>query len=144
MEYSYRNPRTGINQAINDQNLAWCLNKTAEIHGPFCPGSALGVMASVCGLRQLDNGRVQSDRPENLMAIVEINASFADGVQVVYGCTLGNMESSPRERILEDRLRPRNRQVGLAVASPFVLGVCKQERVLLSPYTDPTRKGGAL
>jgi len=84
------NPRTNIIQAINNNDLALCLNKTAEIHGHFCPGSALGVMASVCGLRQLGNGGVHSDGMENLMAIVEINACFADGVQVVSGCTLGN------------------------------------------------------
>jgi len=27
---------------------------------------------------------------ENLMAVVEINTCFADGVQAVSGCTLGN------------------------------------------------------
>ncbi len=90
IEYQYRNPRNEIIQAINDKNLVWCLNRTAQIHGHFCPGSALGVMASVCGLWQLGNGTVQSDGLENLMAIVEINACFADGVQVVSGCTLGN------------------------------------------------------
>jgi len=79
-----------IIQAINNQDLVWCLNKTAEIHGHFCPGSAMGVMAAVYGLGQLENGILHSDGMENLMAVVEINACFADGVQVVSGCTLGN------------------------------------------------------
>ncbi len=90
MEFQKRNPRIEIIQAINDKNLAWCLNKTAEIHGHFYPGSALGVMASVWGLGQLGNGSMHSDGMENLMAVVEINACFADGIQVVSGCTLGN------------------------------------------------------
>lgn len=84
------NPRSEIIQAINSNDLSRCLHKTAEVHGHFCPGSALGVMASVYGLSRLGNGTALSDGMENLMAIVEINACFADGIQVVSGCTLGN------------------------------------------------------
>ena len=86
----YRNPRAETLHAIDHMDLVWCLNKTAEIHGHFCPGSALGVMASVWGLRQLGNGIFDSEGMENLMAVVEINACFADGIQVISGCTLGN------------------------------------------------------
>ena len=87
---SQQNPRMDFLQAIKKVDLVWCLEKTAEIHGHFCPGSALGVMASVYGLGQLEEGIIHSDGMENLMAVVEINACFADGVQVVSGCTLGN------------------------------------------------------
>lgn len=90
MEYCKLNPRKEIIQAVKDNDLAWCLNKTAEIHGHFCPGSALGVMSTMYALRQLRNGIVLSDGMENLIAIVETNACFADGVQVISGCTLGN------------------------------------------------------
>ncbi len=89
-EYRKENPRKEIIRAITNNDLEWCLNKTAEIHGHYCPGSALGVMAAVYGLRRLGNGMMLSDGLENLMAIVETNACFADGVQVVSGCTLGN------------------------------------------------------
>ncbi|GEM_PF-73712 len=85
-----QNPRCDFIRAIQNNDLARCLVKTAEIHGHFCPGSALGVMASVYGLNQLGMGSIPSDGMENLMAIVEINACFADGVQAVSGCTLGN------------------------------------------------------
>jgi formylmethanofuran dehydrogenase subunit E len=84
------NPREEFTQAVLDNDLARCLVKTAEIHGHFCPGSALGVMASVYGLNRLGMESISSDGMENLMAIVEINACFADGVQAVSGCTLGN------------------------------------------------------
>lgn len=85
-----QNPRGEFLQAIRDKDMARCLVKTAEIHGHFCPGSALGVMASVYGLNMLGLDSISSDGLEDLMAVVEINACFADGVQAVSGCTLGN------------------------------------------------------
>lgn len=90
MESLKQNPRGEFLQAINDKDMARCLVKTAEIHGHFCPGSALGVMASVYGLNMLGLESISSDGLEDLMAVVEINACFADGVQAVSGCTLGN------------------------------------------------------
>lgn len=91
-----QNPRANYIEAIESRDLSRCLVKTAEIHGHYCPGSALGVMASIYGLGLLDRLNMLDDAPagsdglENLMAIVEINACFADGVQAVSGCTLGN------------------------------------------------------
>lgn len=84
------NPRSEFSRALEQKDLATCLLKTAEIHGHFCPGSALGAMAAVWGLSQLGLDSSFSDGMEELMAIVEINACFADGVQAVSGCTLGN------------------------------------------------------
>jgi len=85
-----QNPREEFTQAVLDNDLARCLVKTAEIHGHFCPGSVLGVMASAYGLSRLGLESISSDGLEDLMAVVEINACFADGVQAVSGCTLGN------------------------------------------------------
>jgi len=85
-----QNPRGEFHQAIREKDMARCLVKTAEIHGHFCPGSALGVMASVYGLNLLGLDSISSDGLEDLMAVVETNACFADGVQAVSGCTLGN------------------------------------------------------
>lgn len=91
LKYPRHNPRDHLLKAIHDQDVHQCLIRTAEIHGHYCPGSALCVMASVYGLNLLgNNSDIPSDGLENLMAIVEINACFADGVQVVSGCTLGN------------------------------------------------------
>ncbi|TQD27692.1 formylmethanofuran dehydrogenase [Methanolobus vulcani] len=84
-------PRTNFTSAIKKMDATSCLIKTAEIHGHFCPGSALGVMASLYGLSLLENEVIESDGiMENLLAIVEVNACFADGIQAVSGCTLGN------------------------------------------------------
>lgn len=88
MEQLKENPRTRFNRLIRNRDIASCLVKTAEIHGHYCPGSAFGVMATLMGLEAL--GGDTSLGMENLMAIVEINACFADGVQAVSGCTLGN------------------------------------------------------
>jgi formylmethanofuran dehydrogenase subunit E len=85
------NPRAGFIDAVRKNDAATCLVKTAEIHGHYCPGSALGVMASLYGLGLLGINAGDSDGVmENLLAIVEINACFADGIQAVSGCTLGN------------------------------------------------------
>jgi formylmethanofuran dehydrogenase subunit E len=84
------NPRSDFIEAIRTGDTARCLLKTAEIHGHFCPGSALGVMAAMYGLELICGGDIFSEGLEDLMAVVEINACFADGVQAVSGCTLGN------------------------------------------------------
>lgn len=42
------------------------------------------------GLSQLGIDLYQSDGMEELIAVVEIDACFADGIQAVSGCTLGN------------------------------------------------------
>lgn len=83
-------PRREFEQAIHSNDRVRCLVKTAEIHGHFCPGSALGVMASLWALKDKDWDLLASEGMEDLMAVVEINACFADGVQAVSGCTLGN------------------------------------------------------
>ncbi len=88
MEQLKINPRHNFDRAIREKDVAACLVKTAEIHGHYCPGSAFGVMATLMGLDAL--GGDTSQGMEDLMAIVEINACFADGVQAVSGCTLGN------------------------------------------------------
>ncbi|QTA92566.1 FmdE family protein [Desulfonema magnum] len=90
MEKLKLSPRANFIRAIQENDLSCCLIKTAEIHGHFCPGSALGVMASVYGLRQAGLESLFAEGMENLMAVVEINACFADGIQAVSGCTLGN------------------------------------------------------
>ncbi len=92
MEERLKNdPRSAFHEAIRLNDRASCLIKTAEIHGHYCPGSALGVLATLYGLSLLEKDYAQSDGiMENLLAIIEVNACFADGVQAVSGCTLGN------------------------------------------------------
>jgi formylmethanofuran dehydrogenase subunit E len=50
----------------------------------------MGVMAAMYGLELMCDGNIFSEGLEDLMAVVEINACFTDGVQAVSGCTLGN------------------------------------------------------
>ncbi|XHH07636.1 MAG: FmdE family protein [Candidatus Bathyarchaeia archaeon] len=84
------NPKQEIAEAIESQDLLKLLKITGTLHGHFCPGSALGVMASVYGLNILRREGIKLDGMEELIAIVETNACFSDGVQMVSGCTLGN------------------------------------------------------
>lgn len=81
------NPRKDIIHNINSGDTEKLLIKAAQIHGHFCPGLALGVMASAYAMQKI-NGI--SDGLEDLLAITETNNCFSDGVQFVTGCTFGN------------------------------------------------------
>ena len=54
------------------------LEEATRFHGHFCPGSALGVVASLVGLSHPVMGAATSEGMEHLVAIVEVNACFAD------------------------------------------------------------------
>ncbi|QGN06756.1 tRNA (N6-threonylcarbamoyladenosine(37)-N6)-methyltransferase TrmO [Halorhabdus sp. CBA1104] len=80
-------PRGRIERAIRNREREELLLRTGEIHGHFCPYLALGVMAGVHAMREL---KTESEGMEDIVAIVETNSCFADGVQIVTGCTFGN------------------------------------------------------
>jgi formylmethanofuran dehydrogenase subunit E len=61
--------------------------KAGQLHGHFCPGLAMGVMAATYAMNEL---KVKSDGMEDLLAITETNNCFSDGVQFVTGCSFGN------------------------------------------------------
>lgn len=82
--------RAGFIAAVKKTDTATCLVMTAGIHGHYCLGSALGVMASLYSRDILKNNETADGMIENLLAIVEVNACFVDGVQAVSGCTLVN------------------------------------------------------
>jgi tRNA-Thr(GGU) m(6)t(6)A37 methyltransferase TsaA len=128
------NPRLTIQRHIMAGDTEKLLMLAAQIHGHYCPGLAMGVMAAVHAMKQLDctggpnknhaagkkqpdsdlteagkhsDGKVSegqkdadlttgnqtsqvSDGLEDLLAIVETNNCFADGVQLVTGCSFGN------------------------------------------------------
>jgi len=73
---------------ISEGDLPGLLNRAAEIHGHYCPGLALGVKASYAACKRLDIAH--SDGMEKIMAVVECNNCFVDGIQAISGCTLGN------------------------------------------------------
>ena len=63
-----------------------------DFHGHVCPFLVLGLRASEIALSKMGLRRagVAESIREDVIAIVENNSCFADGVQVATGCTLGN------------------------------------------------------
>jgi len=68
------------------------IEKARELHGHICPFVVLGLRASEIALNRLgvERAGVAETIREDIVAIVEVNNCFADGVQVATGCTLGN------------------------------------------------------
>lgn len=63
------------------------LIKAAQMHGHYCPGLAMGVMAATYTMQKM---LTFSDGMEDLLAITETNNCFSDGIQFVTGCSFGN------------------------------------------------------
>ena len=81
------NPRHEIEEAVAAGDLPKLLTMTGLLHGHFCPFSAIGVKASVRAVKELG---ISSTGMEEVIAIVETNNCFSDGVQFVTGCSFGN------------------------------------------------------
>jgi len=81
------NPRQDIEEAIAAGDLSRLLRMNGMLHGHFCPFSAVGVKAAVRAVRELG---IRSTGMEDVVAIVETNNCFSDGVQFVTGCSFGN------------------------------------------------------
>ncbi|MBU0489141.1 MAG: hypothetical protein KKD31_14440 [Bacteroidetes bacterium] len=80
-------PRQHIQQAIQQRNLEELLHTAAAIHGHYCTGLAMGVVA---GRELVSRIGASADGLEDLLVITETNNCASDGVQVVTGCTFGN------------------------------------------------------
>lgn len=81
-------PRTEIQGLLLKGELEKLLRMAGMLHGHYCPGLALGVKAVHAGFERLeirDNAGM-----EEIMAVVECNNCFVDGVQFAAGCSLGN------------------------------------------------------
>lgn len=63
------------------------LERTGKLHGHFCPFVALGVKAGVHAMRKID---AENKGMEEVLAIVETNNCFSDGIQYSTGCSFGN------------------------------------------------------
>jgi len=81
------NPRQEIEDAIDAGDLNRLLKMNGMLHGHFCPFSAIGVKAAARAVRELG---VRSTGMEEVVAIVETNNCFSDGIQFVTGCSFGN------------------------------------------------------
>lgn len=80
--------RVEIDKMIESDDLPGLLTKTGEIHGHHCVGSTMGVIAAHRAMKEL--GVKNNTGMEHVLAIVEANNCFSDGIQVVTGCTFGN------------------------------------------------------
>jgi formylmethanofuran dehydrogenase subunit E len=80
--------RIEIEKMIESNDLAGLLHKTALIHGHHCVGSAMGVIAAHYAMKAMRV--VRNTGMEHLIAVVETNSCFSDGVQMVTGCSFGN------------------------------------------------------
>lgn len=81
------NPRVDIETLIEKNKVEALLLKTGQIHGHYCVGSSLGVIASFLALKEIEK---QTDNLVNIEAEVRTQSCFIDGVQLVTGCTIGN------------------------------------------------------
>jgi len=79
--------RAEIEEMIRRGDLKGLLRKTGELHGHHCPFSAYGVKAGYIAMREIGMNHTGM---EEIIAIVETNNCFSDGVQVVTGCSFGN------------------------------------------------------
>ncbi len=80
--------RVEMERMIESNDLAGLLQKTAQLHGHHCVGSAMGVIAAHHAMKTM--GAVRNTGMKHLIAVVETNSCFSDGVQMVTGCSFGN------------------------------------------------------
>lgn len=68
------------------------LKRAEDFHGHICPFLALGLRASELAMHRLGLAKagLTESVGEDVLAIVECNNCFSDGVQIATGCTLGN------------------------------------------------------
>ena len=81
------NPRRQIISHILAGETDKLMIKAAQMHGHYCLGLAMGVMAATFAMQQI---KFQSDGMEDLIVITETNNCVSDGVQFVTGCSFGN------------------------------------------------------
>lgn len=67
--------------------------KAGELHGHYCPGLAIGVRAAAEALAILNVER----GIRGLYCIAEQRACYLDGIQMVFGTTMGNKNIELRE-----------------------------------------------
>ncbi|MBN1639480.1 MAG: TraR/DksA C4-type zinc finger protein [Ignavibacteriales bacterium] len=79
--------REQIEDLIEKSDLHGLHKKSGELHGHFCNYLTYGVIAGLYALKKLN---VSNTGMEEVIAIVETNNCFVDGIQMVTGCTLGN------------------------------------------------------
>jgi formylmethanofuran dehydrogenase subunit E len=85
--HEHANARENVEAMIKSGDLPGLLRQAEALHGHLCPFVSLGVKAGQYAMKHLNTG---STGMEEVVAIVECNNCFTDGIQVVTGCTFGN------------------------------------------------------
>jgi formylmethanofuran dehydrogenase subunit E len=85
--HEHASARQTVEQMIRSHDLEGLLRQAEIIHGHRCPMLALGVKA---GRYAVDYLKMVNTGLEEVVAVVECNNCFTDGIQVVTGCTFGN------------------------------------------------------
>lgn len=81
------NPRVDIEALLDKKHLKGLLFKASQLHNHFCPGLTLGVMAASFAMFKV---KKIYGYYNDILAKVETESCFIDGVQFVTGCTIGN------------------------------------------------------
>jgi formylmethanofuran dehydrogenase subunit E len=79
--------RQNIESMIRGDDRRGLLDLAGMLHGHFCNYLAYGVIAGASAIRDLE---VKNTGMEEVIALVETNNCFADGVQLTTGCSFGN------------------------------------------------------
>ena len=85
--HEHASARQALESMIRGGDLEGLLRQAETIHGHRCPMLALGVKAGQYAMNYLG---AENTGMEEVVAIVECNNCFTDGIQVVTGCTFGN------------------------------------------------------
>ncbi len=85
--HDFAGARKAIETMIRSGDLGGLLRQAEILHGHLCPYVSLGVKAGQYAMAALNRSNTGM---EEIVAIVECNNCFTDGVQIVTGCTFGN------------------------------------------------------
>lgn len=85
--HEHASARAAVETMIRRRDLKGLLRHAETLHGHLCPGLTLGVKAGQYAMDYLDQ---ENTGMEEVVAIVECNNCFTDGIQAVTGCTFGN------------------------------------------------------
>jgi formylmethanofuran dehydrogenase subunit E len=85
--HEFAEARGAVAQMIRSGDLMGLLRQAEGFHGHLCPMVTLGVKAGQYAMAKLNR---HHHGMEEVVALVECNNCFTDGIQVVTGCTFGN------------------------------------------------------
>jgi len=85
--HEFGEARRVIETMVKSGDLAGLLRQAEALHGHLCPMVTLGVKAGQYAMAALGESHLGM---EEVVALVECNNCFTDGIQLATGCTFGN------------------------------------------------------